>query len=518
MHSSNEETSRSPSHITYKMTSSASTRTPAKQSSATICINMVNAATTPSASTKFTDNYELLETLGAGAFAVVKKCVQKSTGLEFAAKIINIKDMSLQNLEFLEREERIGRKLKHPNIVQLHDSIREEGSQYFVLDLITGGELFYAIAAREFYSEADASYCMQQILEGVHYCHQNDIVHRDLKPENLLLASRVKGATLKLADFGLALEVHGDEQALYGFAGTPIYMAPELLKSKPYGKPVDLWACGAILFLMVFGQPPFYHPNEYKLFARIKIGAFNFPSSERDKATPDVKDIISRMLTVNPAKRITAAEALKHPWISQRRKVASRTHRQDTIVRLRQFNARRKFKGAILAILMVVRRKYGRQSIAAKKSPTASAPHEDAISPSKEEIVMMTKELLDSITRGNYEGYTKLCDPHITAFEPEAMGNMIQGVKFHKFYFDNITSKNCMPVNTTILNPHIYFLGEDAAYIAYIRLTQYMDTLGTAYTQRSEETRIWHRRDGKWQNVHYHRSATASSPMLLTTK
>lgn len=109
---------------------------------------------------------------------------------------------------------------------------------------MTGGELFEDIVAREYYSEADASHCIQQILESVNHCHMNGVVHRDLKPENLLLASKQKGAAVKLADFGLAIEVIDERQAWYGFAGTPGYLSPEVLKKDPYGKPVDIWACG----------------------------------------------------------------------------------------------------------------------------------------------------------------------------------------------------------------------------------------------------------------------------------
>lgn len=149
-------------------------------------------------------------------------------------------------MQKLEREARICRKLQHHNIVRLHDSIQEENFHYLVFDLVTGGELFEDIVAREFYSEADASHCIQQILESVNHCHTNGVVHRDLKPENLLLASKMKGAAVKLADFGLAIEVMGEQQAWFGFAGTPGYLSPEVLKKEPYGKAVDIWACGVI--------------------------------------------------------------------------------------------------------------------------------------------------------------------------------------------------------------------------------------------------------------------------------
>lgn len=131
--------------------------------------------------TRFTDEYQLFEELGKGAFSVVRRCVKISNGQEFAAKIINTKKLSARDHQKLEREARICRLLKHTNIVRLHESISEEGFHYLVFDLVTGGELFEDIVAREYYSEADASHCIQQILESVQHCHVNGIVHRDLK-------------------------------------------------------------------------------------------------------------------------------------------------------------------------------------------------------------------------------------------------------------------------------------------------------------------------------------------------
>nr|KAF7421424.1 hypothetical protein H0235_009260 [Vespula pensylvanica] len=232
----------------------------------------------------------------------------------------------------------------NPLKLRLHDSIQEENYHYLVFDLVTGGELFEDIVAREFYSEADASHCIQQILESVHHCHHNGVVHRDLKPENLLLASKAKGAAVKLADFGLAIEVSGESQAWYGFAGTPGYLSPEVLKKEPYGKPVDIWACGVILYILLVGYPPFWDDDQHRLYAQIKAGSYDYPSPEWDTVTPEAKNLINQMLTVNPSKRITANEALKHPWICQRERVASVVHRQETVDCLKKFNARRKLK------------------------------------------------------------------------------------------------------------------------------------------------------------------------------
>ncbi|KAM9394731.1 calcium/calmodulin-dependent protein kinase type II subunit gamma isoform 17-T17 [Salvelinus alpinus] len=540
-------------------------------------------------STRFTDEYQLYEELGKGAFSVVRRCVKKSNGQEFAAKIINTKKLSARDHQKLEREARICRLLKHPNIVRLHESISEEGFHYLVFDLVTGGELFEDIVAREYYSEADASQCINQILESVHHMHQHDIVHRDLKPENLLLASKLKGAAVKLADFGLAIDVQGDEQAWFGFAGTPGYLSPEVLRKDPYGKPVDIWACGVVLYILLVGYPPFWDEDQHKLYQQIKAGAYDFPSPEWDTVTPEAKNLINQMLTINPAKRITADQALKHPWICQRSTVASMMHRQETVECLRKFNARRKLKGAILTTMLVTRNfSVGRQhtspaattstaalaseackSLLNKKSdggvkePQTTVVHnpadgtkgstescniteEEDVKVSacgssadsamvsqcsaseeqtqaqpphcppasrKQEIIKITEQLIEAINNGDFEAYTRICDPGLTSFEPEALGNLVEGMDFHKFYFENLLSKNSKPVHTTILNPHVHLIGEDAACIAYIRLTQYIDSQGRPRSCQSEETRVWHRRDAKWLNVHFHCSGAPAAPL-----
>ncbi|PKK26147.1 calcium/calmodulin-dependent protein kinase II delta, transcript variant X8 [Columba livia] len=471
-----------------------------------------------------------------------------TTGQEYAAKIINTKKLSARDHQKLEREARICRLLKHPNIVRLHDSISEEGFHYLVFDLVTGGELFEDIVAREYYSEADASHCIQQILESVNHCHLNGIVHRDLKPENLLLASKSKGAAVKLADFGLAIEVQGEQQAWFGFAGTPGYLSPEVLRKDPYGKPVDMWACGVILYILLVGYPPFWDEDQHRLYQQIKAGAYDFPSPEWDTVTPEAKDLINKMLTINPAKRITASEALKHPWICQRSTVASMMHRQETVDCLKKFNARRKLKGAILTTMLATRNFSAAKSLLKKpdgvkestESSNTTIEDEDvkagkstknanseshsleselshstpsSVLSRKQEIIKVTEQLIEAINNGDFEAYTKICDPGLTSFEPEALGNLVEGMDFHRFYFENALSKSNKPIHTIILNPHVHLVGDDAACIAYIRLTQYMDGSGMPKTMQSEETRVWHRRDGKWQNVHFHRSGSPTVPI-----
>ncbi|XP_072341897.1 calcium/calmodulin-dependent protein kinase type II subunit beta isoform X27 [Scyliorhinus torazame] len=463
------------------------------------------------------------------------------------------------NHQKLEREARICRLLKHSNIVRLHDSISEEGFHYLVFDLVTGGELFEDIVAREYYSEADASHCIHQILDSVNHIHQHDIVHRDLKPENLLLASKCKGAAVKLADFGLAIEVQGEQQAWFGFAGTPGYLSPEVLRKEAYGKPVDIWACGVILYILLVGYPPFWDEDQHKLYQQIKAGAYDFPSPEWDTVTPEAKNLINQMLTINPAKRITATEALKHPWVCQRSTVASMMHRQETVECLKKFNARRKLKGAILTTMLATRNFSAAKSLLNKKadgvkpqtnstknnvvtSPKGTIPcpalepqttvihnpvdgikessdssnttiEDEDVKARKQEIIKLTEQLIEAINNGDFEAYAKICDPGLTSFEPEALGNLVEGMDFHRFYFENLLSKNSKPIHTTILNPHVHLIGEDAACIAYIRLTQYIDLQGRPRTTQSEETRVWHRRDSKWQNVHFHCSGSPAAPL-----
>ncbi|XP_065106750.1 calcium/calmodulin-dependent protein kinase (CaM kinase) II beta 1 isoform X37 [Paramisgurnus dabryanus] len=519
--------------------------------------------------TRFTDEYQLYEELGKGAFSIVRRCVKLSTGQEYAAKIINTKKLSARDHQKLEREARICRLLKHPNIVRLHDSISEEGFHYLLFDLVTGGELFEDIVAREYYSEADASHCIHQILDSVHHIHQHDIVHRDLKPENLLLASKCKNAAVKLADFGLAIEVQGDQQAWFGFAGTPGYLSPEVLRKEAYGKPVDIWACGVILYILLVGYPPFWDEDQHKLYQQIKAGAYDFPSPEWDTVTPEAKNLINQMLTINPAKRITAQEALKHPWVCQRSTVASMMHRQETVECLKKFNARRKLKGAILTTMLVSRNFSAAKSLLNKKadvkkrkssstiqympqtnstknsivtSPKGNLPspaleaqttvihnavdgikessdssnatvEDEEMKARKQEIIKITEQLIEAINNGDFEAYAKICDPGLTCFEPEALGNLVEGMDFHRFYFENLLSKNNKPIHTTILNPHVHLIGEEAACIAYIRLTQYVDGQGRPRSSQSEETRVWHRRDSKWQNVHFHCSGAPAAPL-----
>uniref|UniRef100_A0A671KDD7 calcium/calmodulin-dependent protein kinase n=1 Tax=Sinocyclocheilus anshuiensis TaxID=1608454 RepID=A0A671KDD7_9TELE len=430
--------------------------------------------------TRFTDEYQLFEELGKGAFSVVRRCVKISSGQEYAAKIINTKKLSARDHQKLEREARICRLLKHPNIVRLHDSISEEGFHYLVFDLVTGGELFEDIVAREYYSEADASHCIQQILESVHHCHVNGIVHRDLKPENLLLASKMKGAAVKLADFGLAIEVQGDQQAWFGFAGTPGYLSPEVLRKDPYGKPVDMWACGVILYILLVGYPPFWDEDQHRLYQQIKAGAYDVTAkSLLNKKSDGVKLLFHIQIMIF----FHSLSLFQEPQTTVIHNPVDRNKESTE-------SANTTIEDEDLKACQVINKAR------------------------KQDIIKVTEQLIESINNGDFESYAKICDPGLTSFEPEALGNLVEGHDFHRFYFENALSKGNKPVHTILLNPHVHLIGEDAACIAYIRLTQYMDGSGIPRTMQSEETRVWHRRDGKWLNIHFHRSGAPNGAKL----
>lgn len=504
---------------------------------------------------KFNDLYEIKEELGKGAFSTVKRCISKQTKHEYAAKIIQTKKMSTRDHQKLDREARICRQLSHINIVRLHDTYQEVEHFYLLFDLVTGGELFEDIVAREFYSEADASYCIQQIIEAVHHCHTHNIIHRDLKPENLLLASKKSNSLVKLADFGLAIEVQPNQTAWFGFAGTPGYLSPEVLRKENYGRPVDMWACGVILYILLVGYPPFWSEDQKQLYAQIKAGAFNFPSPEWDTVTADAKDIITKMLNTDPSKRIDTGQALSHPWICQRDRFASTFHRQETVDCLKKFNARRKLKGAIITTMLATRNFSSKMSGLGNKNKTqvssppaaqkkevvfktpsepktnsrtdsviprfsnkavgdnksdSNSETEDYVRAMKNKIIQLTENILGDIVKSDWESYKTKCDSEMSCFEPESIGNLITGINFHRFYFEHTPQNKTNPtIHFNIINPHVVLLSDTCAVIAYIRIMQYVAIDGSVNTNQSEETRVWQQsEDQEWKCVHYHRSTS----------
>ncbi|KAK3094483.1 hypothetical protein FSP39_002328 [Pinctada imbricata] len=320
----------------------------------------------------FDDVYDIQETIGKGPFSVVKRCVHRETRQQFAVKIVDVGKFTSSpglSTEDLKREASICHMLKHPHIVELLETYSSEGMLYMVFEYMDGADLCFEIVKRAsmgfVYSEAVASHYMKQILEALRYCHANNIVHRDLKPHCVLLASKENSAPVKLGGFGVAIQlpesgiISGDEEIRHGLEpwldlrndivgriGTPQYMAPEIVKREPYGKPVDVWGCGVMLFTLLGGYPPFVGTKEH-LFEQIVQGSYVLKKQWLHISSTG-KDLIQRMLEVDPNQRITIEGVLQHPWIKDRAKIP-KVHLQETVEELKKFNARRKLKGAIMA-------------------------------------------------------------------------------------------------------------------------------------------------------------------------
>lgn len=257
-------------------------------------------------------NYKLGKTLGIGSFGKVKIAEHALTGHKVAIKILNrrkIKSMEME--EKVRREIKILRLFMHPHIIRLYEVIETHSDIYVVMEYVKSGELFDYIVEKGRLQEDEARRFFQQIISGVEYCHRNMVVHRDLKPENLLLDSNWN---VKIADFGLS-NIMRDGHFLKTSCGSPNYAAPEVISGKLYAGPeVDVWSCGVILYALLCGTLPFDDENIPNLFKKIKGGIYTLPSH----LSPLARDLIPRLLVVDPMKRMTIREIREHPWFQAR--------------------------------------------------------------------------------------------------------------------------------------------------------------------------------------------------------
>ncbi|ERM99072.1 SNF1-related protein kinase catalytic subunit alpha KIN10 [Amborella trichopoda] len=253
-------------------------------------------------------NYRLGKTLGIGSFGKVKIAEHVLTGHKVAIKILNRRKIrSMEMEDKVRREIKILRLFMHPHIIRLYEVIETTSDIYVVMEYVKCGELFDFIVEKGRLQEEEARGFFQQIISGVEYCHRNMIVHRDLKPENLLLDSKWN---VKIADFGLS-NVMRDGHFLKTSCGSPNYAAPEVISGKLYAGPeVDVWSCGVILYALLCGTLPFDDENIPTLFKKIKGGIYTLPSH----LSPLARDLIPRMLVVDPMKRMTIPEIRQHPW------------------------------------------------------------------------------------------------------------------------------------------------------------------------------------------------------------
>ncbi|XP_074899890.1 calcium/calmodulin-dependent protein kinase type II subunit beta isoform X2 [Buteo buteo] len=643
--------------------------------------------------TRFTDEYQLYEEIGKGAFSVVRRCVKLCTGHEYAAKIINTKKLSARDHQKLEREARICRLLKHSNIVRLHDSISEEGFHYLVFDLVTGGELFEDIVAREYYSEADASHCVHELLARVSPTHHFAPVQREPQPlhpadpggcpplspnggrpqgpqagepapgqqvqrgggEAGRLRPRHRGARrsaglVRLCGHArLPLPRSPAQRGLRqtrGYLGVrchPVHPAgglPAILGRGPAQTlPTDQGRCLRLPFTRVghghprsekphqpdadhqprqahhsprspqapVGLPTLHcglhdaqagdgrvsekvqrpeeaqgrHPHHHVGHQELLSGQTDHRSSDhvggRRRGPPGAGGTSQPCPPLRgpsgwgppPAHVCVSQDGDPPPGWGQPqngdtplpacpplppdtgvvgaastlggasgwgagRGVLGGTHTQGVPCPQKRSQLLMLSPPPAAAKSLLNKKADGvkpqtnsTKGSAGVTSPKGTLPpaalessdstnttiEDEDTKARKQEIIKITEQLIEAVNNGDFEAYAKICDPGLTSFEPEALGNLVEGMDFHRFYFENLLSKNNKPIHTTILNPHVHVIGEDAACIAYIRLTQYIDAQGRPRTSQSEETRVWHRRDGKWQNVHFHGSGAPVAPL-----
>ena len=255
-------------------------------------------------------HYRLGRTLGIGSFGKVKLAEHILTGHKVAIKVLNLKKVKALDMEEkVRREIKILRLFEHPHIIRSYEVIETPTDIFVVTEYVKSGELFDYIVEKGRLGEEEARHFFQQIISGVEYCHRNMVVHRDLKPENLLLDSK---SNVKIADFGLS-NIMRDGQFLKTSCGSPNYAAPEVISGKLYAGPeVDVWSCGVILYALLCGSLPFDDENIPNLFKKIKNGIYFLPSH----LSPGSRDLIPRMLIVDPLKRITIPEIRQHPWFA----------------------------------------------------------------------------------------------------------------------------------------------------------------------------------------------------------
>ncbi|XP_041732109.1 serine/threonine-protein kinase DCLK1-like isoform X1 [Coregonus clupeaformis] len=269
----------------------------------------------PSVPPSIAERYKVGRTLGDGTFAVVRECVERCTGREYALKIIN-KGKCRGKEHMIQNEVSILRRVKHPNIVLLIEEMDTYNELYLIMELVKGGDLFDSITSSTKYTERDASGMLYNLASAIKYLHSLNIVHRDIKPENLLVYEHQDGSkSLKLGDFGLASLVDG---LLYLVCGTPTYVAPEIIAETGYGLKVDIWAAGVITYILLCGFPPFNGSSEDQeiLLDQILTGQLDFPSPSWDNVSVTAKELITGMLQVKVEQRYTALQVLDHPWVN----------------------------------------------------------------------------------------------------------------------------------------------------------------------------------------------------------
>ncbi|GLU23304.1 hypothetical protein SLE2022_393240 [Rubroshorea leprosula] len=298
-----------------------------------------------------TQFYNLGKELGRGQFGITYLCAENSTANAYACKsILKRKLTSNQDREDVKREIQIMQHLSgQQNIVEFRGAYEDKQSVHVVMELCAGGELFDRIIAQGHYSERAAAEICRSIVNVVHICHFMGVMHRDLKPENFLLSSKDSGAMLKATDFGLSVFIE-EGKVYHDMVGSAYYVAPEVLR-RSYGKEIDIWSAGVILYILLSGVPPFWAETEKGIFNAILKGEIDFQSDPWPKISESAKDLVKKMLTMDPKKRITSAQVLEHPWIREGGEASDKPIDSAVLSRMKQFRAMNKLKKLALKVI-----------------------------------------------------------------------------------------------------------------------------------------------------------------------
>uniref|UniRef100_A0A4W5KQ69 non-specific serine/threonine protein kinase n=1 Tax=Hucho hucho TaxID=62062 RepID=A0A4W5KQ69_9TELE len=266
---------------------------------------------------QLSEAYEVKEEIGLGSYSVCKRCIHKTTGMEYAVKII-----SKANRDPTEEVEILMRYGQHPNVITLKDVFDDGRTVYLVTELMKGGELLDKILRQKFFSEREASAVLYTITKTVEYLHIQGVVHRDLKPSNILYVDESGNAeSIRICDFGFAKQLRAENGLLMTPCYTANFVAPEVLKKQGYDAACDIWSLGVLLYTMLTGFTPFANGPEdtpEEILARIGSGKFSLTGGYWNSVSAEAKELVSNMLHVDPHQRLTAGQVLCHPWVTHR--------------------------------------------------------------------------------------------------------------------------------------------------------------------------------------------------------
>lgn len=267
----------------------------------------------------------------------------------FAVKSIN-KEKIKKDLYLLKRELEIMRIVDHPNLIRYFETYEDERYLHIVMELCSGGDLFDRLLATGTMTEGDVATVMRKLLLGVSHLHGMGICHRDLKPENFLYVSKEPTSELKIIDFGMSIKVRNPNE-LMTLVGTPYYLAPEVLKGN-YGKECDIWSLGVIMYLLLCGYQPFEGDDMRDIFFKIAKGRYDFKGAEWDAVTDPAKDLLRKMMTQDPAARITIIDILHHPWFTHQREPRTATIPTKVLKSLKRFKAPKKMQQEVMKVMI----------------------------------------------------------------------------------------------------------------------------------------------------------------------